>query len=233
MNGDLAVVVPVKTLAQAKQRLAPVLDAEQRAGLYRCMLEDVLAALAASSAHAGVVVVTADAQAAALATRHGARVLEDHACAGQSAAVALAAHALAAEGCAGLLTVPGDVPLLSPLEIDAVLAAHGAGPALTIVPARDDYGSNALACSPPGLMPFHFGDDSFRLHLAEARQIGVQARVLRLPGLALDIDRPADLAEFARAPSATRSYAWLVEHGLTGLASRVAGPAACDGPAPG
>lgn len=208
----LPVVVPVKRLELAKQRLGGVLDAAARQALYRCMLEDVLDALAAARLPAEVVIVSADAEVRALAERRGARLLEDTEQAGQSAAIALAARALAAEGRDGMLTIPGDVPLCRAADIDAVLAAHDGAPAVTLVPARDDFGSNALACSPPDAIAFHFGDDSFRRHLAAARAIGIEPRVLRLPRLALDIDRPEDLALLARRAHAGRTGAWLEAH---------------------
>ena len=42
-NKQLWAVVPVKSMAQAKQRLAGVLAAHERAALARAMLQDVLA----------------------------------------------------------------------------------------------------------------------------------------------------------------------------------------------
>jgi 2-phospho-L-lactate guanylyltransferase len=70
---------------------------------------------------------------------------------------------------------------------------------MTIVPSRDGKGTNALAVSPPDLIPFHFGDSSFEPHCAAARALGIEPRVLRLPGLGLDIDTPDDLALFRAA----------------------------------
>jgi 2-phospho-L-lactate guanylyltransferase (CobY/MobA/RfbA family) len=46
-------------------------------------------------------------------------------------------------------------------------------------------------------------------HLAAARRIGVEPKVIRLAGLALDIDNPRDLAAFLKLPSHTRTRALL------------------------
>ena len=45
---------------------------------------------------------------------------------------------------AHLLTVPGDIPRVTPAEIDAVVASCLPGPSFTIVPAHDELGSNAV-----------------------------------------------------------------------------------------
>jgi 2-phospho-L-lactate guanylyltransferase len=207
-------VVPVKELDRAKQRLAPLLPSAQRRALMLAMVEDVLAALAAAPGLAGIAVVTIDAAAAAVAAGYRARVIAEGARDGHSGAVAAAARLLAAEGCAGMLTVPGDVPLVSPQEIAAILAAHRPAPAFTIAPSHDERGSNAILASPPDLVPFAFGEDSFRPHLAAAAARGVAATILHLPGLARDIDNPEDLVSFMRIRSRTRARAVLEAGGF-------------------
>lgn len=207
-------VVPVKELAGAKQRLAACLTPAARQALMLAMLEDVLAALAAAPGLAGLAVVTVDREAARLAERHGARLLEAGARDGHTGAVTAAARLLVAEGAHGMLTVPGDVPLVTPAEIAALIAAHGAAPAFTIAPSRDERGSNAVLLSPPDAVPLSFGDDSFRPHLAAAASRGIKPAVIRLSGLALDIDTPEDLAAFAGVRAPTHAGALLAGIGL-------------------
>ncbi len=203
-------VVPVKNMRRAKQRLAPLLSPEERHGLFRAMLEDVLTALDSVGALAGVLVVTPDAEARALARRHGARVLDEPRARGHSAAAALGARTLAAEGAAGMLQLPADIPLVDGDDIHALLRAHApTAPAVTLAPSRDERGSNAVACSPPDALPLAFGDDSFYPHLRHAQELGIAARVVRRGGLALDVDTPADLEAFLATPSDTRAYAYL------------------------
>lgn len=201
-------VVPVKQIAAAKQRLGSALAPTLRQALALAMLEDVLAALAAVRGLDGIVVLTLDARAAAIAARNGAAVWRDGAGDGHSAAVAAAARALALEG-AGMLALPSDIPLLQPEDVERVLAAPAAAPAFAIVPARDGRGSNAVLCAPADAVPLAFGDDSFRPHLAAARARGIEPAVLRLPRIALDIDHAQDLAAFLGIPSRTRTRALL------------------------
>ncbi|NKB57573.1 MAG: 2-phospho-L-lactate guanylyltransferase [Alphaproteobacteria bacterium] len=207
-------VLPAKNFNDAKQRLGGVLDAEERRGLFRTMYEDVLTSLCAVSALEGVLVVTRDETAAALARQHGAEVLIEAENLGQTAAVEAATAWLAGQGAEGMLAVPGDVPLVPVEEIEAVLAAHETSRGMTIVPARDERGSNCIACSPPDLISFHFGNDSFQPHLQAAREAGVEPKVLRLPGIGLDIDRPDDLAALIAEAGESRAQSWLRENGI-------------------
>jgi 2-phospho-L-lactate guanylyltransferase len=206
MNTDCEIwaVVPVKDTACAKQRLAGLLPAGVRRHLALAMLADVLQAVAAVSELAGIVVVTIDPAAADLAALAGAIVWSDGARDGHTGAVTAATRRLAARG-SGMLTIPGDVPLVTAADIRRLLDAHRGAPGFTIVPARDERGSNAIVCSPADRVPLRFGADSFFPHLAAARACGVEPTTAHLPRIALDIDEPADLAEFMKIPSATRA----------------------------
>jgi 2-phospho-L-lactate/phosphoenolpyruvate guanylyltransferase len=208
------VVVPVRYLPDAKQRLAGVLSARERQELARAMLEDVLSALAASAGLAGILLVTPDREARRLARRYGARVLVEEENRGHTAASDLGARILAQEGATGMVQVPADIPLVRPDDIAALLHVHGAAPAVTLAPSRDERGTNALACSPPDVLPLCFGDDSFFPHLRQARALGIEPQIVRRPGLALDVDTPADLATFLAVPSKTRAYAYLADSGI-------------------
>jgi 2-phospho-L-lactate/phosphoenolpyruvate guanylyltransferase len=207
-------VVPVKEVAAAKQRLAAVLSPSQRRALALAMLEDVFAALAATRGLAGILSVTTDGTAAAIAQRFGVVVSPDDATSGHTAAVSGAAHRLAASG-AAMLTLPGDIPLTTSAEIAQIIASHNSGNAFTIVPARDERGSNAILCAPADAVSLRFGEDSFFPHVAAARACGIEPAILPLPGIGLDIDTPDDLAAFLAVPSHTKARAWLDAQGVT------------------
>jgi 2-phospho-L-lactate guanylyltransferase len=213
---DIWAVVPVKETDDAKQRLAPLLTPAERRELAVAMMEDVLQVLASVTAFAGIIVVTIDGRAAQFARRIGARVLTDGARDGHTGAVAAAVRLLVRERGAGMITLPGDIPRITLDEVAAVLAAHRPAPSFTIVPAHDDRGSNAVLCSPPDAVPLRFGDDSFFPHLDAARKRGIEPTVVRLPGIAMDIDHPADLAAFVhmQPPMPTRAAALLHEFGV-------------------
>ena len=208
-------VVPVKDLGDAKQRLASALDQSRRTALYRCMLQGVLDALRAARELGGVLVVTRDPWAIRQARSRAAVVLEEPKNEGHTAASTLGAAYLARNGASGMLQVPGDLPLLRATDIDALLAQHADAPAVTIAPSRDELGSNALACSPADLLPLRFGDDSYFPHLARARELGVEPRIIRRDGFALDVDTPDDLRMLLARPERTPTHEYLESIGYT------------------
>ena len=180
------------------------------------MLEDVLDAVSAVKALAGVLVVTVDPAAGSLASRYGARIVTEGARDGHTGAVTAAARLLVREGRTGMMTMPGDIPRLMSAEIAATLAAHGPAPAFTIVPAHDDLGSNTIICSPPDAVPLRFGEDSFYPHLDAARARGIDPLIIRQPGIGIDIDNPVDLVTFLRMPPPvrTRTLTFLEQSGI-------------------
>jgi len=205
-------VIPVKETHGAKQRLAPVLPAPLRQRLALAMLEDVLDAVMAVRGLGGVILVTVDPQAIVLAQNRRAQTIADGAHDGHTGAVVAGARHLIARGRNTMLTIPGDLPLARAGEIEQLIAAHGPAPAFSIAPAHDDQGSNAILMSPPDAVPLRFGEDSFFPHLAAARASGIEPCVMRLPGIAFDIDNPQDLDHFARLGTRTRAGRLLAEN---------------------
>ena len=210
--GKVWAIIPVKETRSAKQRLAPVLSASLRQTLALAMLEDVLEAIAGVAGLDGAILVTVDPQAEALARRYGMETLADGAHDGHTGAVNAGARHLIARGRSTMLTLPGDLPLVTADEITRLIAAHGPAPAFTIAPAHDELGSNAILMSPPQAVPLRFGENSYFPHLAAARAQGIEPCIVHLPGIAFDIDNPQDLHHFARLKSETRAATLIAAH---------------------
>lgn len=202
------VLIPVKPLASAKTRLAGVLSAAERQALVLHMLDDVLAALADAPGIAGIALVSADPAVARIAAERGLRLLPE-AAPGLNGALAGALAALAAEGVARLLVLPADIPLIDAAAVQRLAAAQDAAPALTLVAARADGGTNALLLAPPDLLAPAFGPGSCARHARAAAALGVTPVLLDLPQVALDIDRPEDLARLALHAGAPRTREFL------------------------
>jgi 2-phospho-L-lactate guanylyltransferase len=210
-----AAVVPVKSLAAGKTRLAAALGRERAEALALAMLEDLLAALGRVPRLDTVAVVTPDADVAEAATRAGARALlgEDP---GLDASLARAARELAPACADGLLVVLGDVAGARAEELERLLDALGTGPPprAALAPSSDG-GTAALARRPPDAFPSRFGPDSARRHREAAAAAGVPLAELALPSLALDLDDEADLRAFLTGPGdGPRTRALLAELGV-------------------
>jgi 2-phospho-L-lactate guanylyltransferase len=206
-------VLPVKSFVRAKQRIGDALVGEDRRALAEAMVGDVLEALGRVEGLDGIVMVTAEPIARALAEAAGAHVVHDGREAGQSAAAAMGVDAAMAAGAERVLMVPGDCPALDPPEVSGLLAGS-TRPEVVIVPDRHGHGTNALLVAPPDAVAPSFGPGSFARHAATARAGGARVRVAALTSLGLDVDTPGDLAALraalgARPDAAARTRAVL------------------------
>ncbi len=196
-------VVPLKRFADAKRRLAGVLDPQARRRLSAAMLGDVLAALTATPGLDRIVLATSEPSAAAF----GCPVIDDGG-GDLNVAIARAAAALETAGAERMLVIAADVPRVTAAEIAQVLAAGKAVP-VVIVPDMRGLGTNALLLSPPRAMAPCFGTDSRTRHAAAARTLGLASTELRLPRLGFDVDEPEDLARLARVAEDRVAYRFL------------------------
>lgn len=198
------ILIPVKNLDSAKQRLARLFDQSTRTELAKTMLYDVLEVVGKWPRRPPVSLVTNDSFALDLARKFNFEIIPDSENRGETYAIEMATRHCEERGIDNTLVIPGDIPLIQASELEKILdAAPHEGSVL--VPAADGRGSNAIFRRPAGLFPLRFGNDSFKPHLAAARATGKPCMVLSLPGIALDVDNPEDLQQLANAPGETRS----------------------------
>jgi 2-phospho-L-lactate guanylyltransferase len=93
----------------------------------------------------------------------------------------------------GVLIVPADLPLLSVEDIRAVIKRAIDPPVVVITPDRHFNGTNALLISPPGLIKYEYGPESYQLHCRQTKEAGARLEVCERVSVALDIDLPEDL----------------------------------------
>ena len=198
------ILIPVKNLSNAKQRLASMFDQSTRTRLARAMLEDVAEA---ASGYGGdeVALVTSDVFAIEVAERYGFEMIRDDANRSETDAIEMATRAAEERGTESTLVIPGDIPLIEAADFHAIYNAAPACGAV-LVPSGDGRGSNAVLRRPAALCPLRFGNDSFAPHLAAAKASG-SFTVLNLPRIGLDIDTPEDLQRLAKAAGEKRSQA--------------------------
>jgi 2-phospho-L-lactate guanylyltransferase len=185
----------MKSLANAKQRLGQALERGSRRSLVQAMFSDVLGALRRAEGIDAIAVVTDDVVAESLASGDRVAVLPDGREDGQSHATGVGISYAREQGYKRVLLVPGDTPLINPVEIEELLArCERDDIGVAIVPDRHGTGTNALVIAPPEAFPPSFGPESLERHLAIARGAGLVHRVESVPSLALDVDTPSDLA---------------------------------------
>jgi 2-phospho-L-lactate/phosphoenolpyruvate guanylyltransferase len=182
-------ILPVKRFEQAKQRLS----VPARSSLAATMAGEVMNALAEARSLDRVLVVTDDEIAAGGAARLGFEVVPEPSLDGHVAAALLGIERAVVLGARRVLLVPGDCPLLSGADVDALLGRHD-GPGVVVVPDRHGTGTNALLLEPPGAIRPAFGPGSRERHERLAAAAGVRCTVDDVPALAYDVDTADDYA---------------------------------------
>lgn len=182
------IAVPVKSLAEAKSRLASALTPLERGALTLAMLEDVLdAALALPGWETWV--VSPDEAVLEIAARRSARAITEDKPPLASAVRQVEQEAVDA-GADSLAVLLGDTALVTPEALTR--AVHTLGRVI-VAPDAEATGTNLLVRRPPKAIPARFGPDSYRRHLESAETKGVPASVVELDDLAFDLDGPGDI----------------------------------------
>ena len=209
------VLLPLKSFAEAKQRLGGCLSPGERAALARAMAEDVLHMLGQCAHLERIVVVSRDPEAEALARIHSVDFMIEPPLdrSGLNPVVGRSVELLCGEGADNVMVVHGDLPLLGADELQQLIDLHRAGgrSAVTLTPDRAQDGTNVLAWSPAAEFRPLYGPSSFERHREQARRAGATLAICESAGGGLDIDLPADLLQlltdsYPGRARATRRY---------------------------
>jgi len=179
----------------SKTRLSRRLDANQRASLTITMLINVLAALKRSRSVESVTVVCADTRMQALVERCGATFLWEGKPRGLNPALSFAMKGVTPDS--SILIIHADLPLLTSDDVDH-LVRRTVNYSLALVPSKDGAGTNAILMQSPNIIRLAFGKGSFHKHCMSARKKRLDFRVIRIHGVAFDVDDEEDLDELVR-----------------------------------
>ena len=190
-------IIPVKSFVFAKQRLAPALDDQGRAGLGRALASHV--AGVAEKAGLLPIFVTGDPEVATWATGLGFPSVPEQGEGLDNAAASGVGWAVQSKS--PWLVLHSDLPLLTAGDLAALSEAIGNGH--DVVAPSSDGGTSAIGSS-GGSIAFSFGPGSFSRHLARLDE----PRVFTSVGLLHDLDTPAD----ARSAAAHSRGEWLASY---------------------
>lgn len=186
-------VVPVKPFGQAKSRLAKTLSATARMELAESLMRHTLQVLRTCSELANVVVVSQDDRVLEIASELGAVALRERSQSNLNRAIMQALGYITSVGGKAGLVLPSDLPNLHQTDVAELLdCMDHTGSGIVICPDRHEQGTNALLLSPPDLLNVAYGPQSFEAHVRAANALGIDAHVVRAPGIVLDLDTPDD-----------------------------------------
>lgn len=196
---DLCFVVPVKSPCNAKQRLSDVLDHHQREELACHLYQHTLSYLRAHFPEHDVLVVSESQDVLQASSAMGCKTLLQTDDMGLNGAMEQAASEVSQQGYQAMMMLPADLAFLSSDEISQILQNRDHSE--LILAEANDGGTNALLVQPPNAIRFRFGLNSAQAHQREAAKANLRVRVLKLPLIAVDIDKASDLAIARQAKS--------------------------------
>lgn len=204
LTNKTVALIPVRSLTSGKTRLAGALGGDERADLIREMLGGVVSAALGSGVIGRVIVISPDDDVLSLAGHLAPDLIALRQSADQPGLIPALeqGRAFARErGAAAMVILFGDLPLLSADDVRTMVASDAD---IVVSPDRHGEGTNALLLrfSPgmrnrPDPFRFQFGAGSFQKHLAEADRLALMRETVVTAGTSLDVDTPADLAEWS------------------------------------
>lgn len=194
-------LIPVKTLSEAKSRLAPYLTRTQRATLVLDMLRHVIDVLRGSKSLETISVVSPDPNVLQQVQVWGVRALLEEA-QGHNPALTAAAQKDLASGATALLTLSADLPLLRTYDIQQMIE-QSRHYEVVLAPSYEGTGTNALLVRPPLAVPYVFGPGSLQHYQAEIQQRLLSSTLYISPGTRFDVDTIEDVNIFRRSETAT------------------------------
>jgi 2-phospho-L-lactate guanylyltransferase len=188
LSETAGVVVPLRSFALGKARLADALDDDARRAFTRTMAERVVAA----AGERPTVVVSSAPDVVTWARALSLSHIDD------PGSLDGAAHAgrewVRARGLGRVVLMHADLPLASTLD---GIADDGDEPVAVIVPDHHDDGTPVLAIPSSADFGYAYGPGSCARHIAEAERCGLDVRVVHDHALGFDVDDAADLAALA------------------------------------
>ena len=202
---SLWAIIPVKPLKNAKSRLSDILTPEQRYQLAQALFHHVLSVAASVQQITGVMVISRDTKALAIAREMGAKTIQESADSDLNPALLRATAVVRSWRADAVFILPADLPFVHADDVRAMIRLSQERSVVIASDRRAD-GTNALLVRPPGLIEYEYGQASFQKHVASAGRVGAVVASYHSDRLALDIDFPQDL----------ESYQHILAHGRFG-----------------
>lgn len=193
-------IVPLNLPSRSKTRLSNRLNRIQRTRLTIAMLVNVLAALRNARTVTTITVVCADRKIRSIVQEYGATFLWEGYKRGLNRALNFALKNISNNS--SILIIHADLPLLTSEDVDNLIIGAKDNP-LALVPSKEKTGTNAILMREKNIITLAFGKGSFQKHINLAKQGRVRCKVIRIHGVAFDVDEDDDLEELIQQSTET------------------------------
>lgn len=187
----IAAIIPVKTFSLAKTRLN--LSSKQKEELCKIMLEELIHTLSISPQIERIVIVTKEEKAVEIGKKYNTVIIPDNEEKSVNNAVALADKYLLENKFDASIIFPQDIPYIKTQDIEFILNYTSPPNFAIVVPSRRFDGTNALVRMPVNLMPTHYDEDSYKIHMNTAKEVTKNVALVFVRRIMLDVDNLEDL----------------------------------------
>ena len=163
-------IIPVKPLNRAKSRLNTVLDPEARVQFAEAILKQMLKVVNECKQIAGTLVISRDPKVLSIARDYGAKTIQESGNPELNEALNRATQIVRAWKSEAMLILPADLPFITHDDIENLIALSTEDNSIVIATDEIRDGTNALLVRPPGLISYHYGEQSFEKHFQIAEQ---------------------------------------------------------------
>ncbi|MFB3886253.1 MAG: 2-phospho-L-lactate guanylyltransferase [Thermodesulfobacteriota bacterium] len=190
MKRKILGIIPVKDLDHTKSRLSSVLTLAERQALTLRILFKTIQAIESSGKVHEVLVLTPDDRVLSFAKGLHLLSLKDHG-RGLNQALRKATSWAIDHHFGAILVLPCDLPFLGREDIEGITRMGAAEDRVVVIaPDEERNGTNGLFMTPPGILGYCFGVDSFSRHQDQAFTRRVKVRIYSSPSIGFDLDFP-------------------------------------------
>lgn len=187
----IAAIVPVKTFASGKSRLK--IEPDKKVELCKLMLKEVLQTIAITPSISKIVIVSKDDEVTSIVKgMQKTELIEDDEI-GVNQAIAKADKHLIEKNYDASIVFPQDIPYIKTQDVDFLLKFQSPPNFAIVVPSRRFDGTNALMRMPIDLMETHYDEDSYKIHLATAKNHTLNSSLVFIKRIMWDIDNFEDI----------------------------------------
>lgn len=186
---EIYVIIPVSRFSNAKTRLSPFLNLEEREKLLKAMLKDVTKTL--KEVVDEVIIISADKDVLEYANKLEVLSLVENEGLNLNTAIEQAMD-WCRDKTKKVFIVPSDIPLISKTNIEALIES-GKVLDFIIAPSKGG-GTNGLMIKPQSI-DMKFGDFSFKNHIKEANDNKFEPVIYDSFYISLDVNTTEDLGE--------------------------------------
>ena len=188
-----AIIIPIKSFKKSKTRLSRYLTLEQRIGLCRHFVNDLVKKVSKIEG-CQIIFITNEFINLSDNIRDKSLIISEGKNLGVNSAIALADPYITENGFESSLVVPIDIPLFNLSQINEIIRySKSFDEGICIVPSYRYDGTNILLRKPHTVIETSYDDNSFFNHIKRTMEKGVYLKIFEFDNLKADVDTIEDI----------------------------------------